>query len=462
MGVGGLKLGVMVIATASLTSGVACKGVLNSVVAGTFRLSLSQASLTLNYLGQTANVSATAEDMAGEPIPDVEVAWTTRDAAIVTVSDAGQVTAQGEGSTFVVASALGSEPDSLVVTVLVSAALDVSPASVFLSVPGATADLLGLARDAAGDTISDAEITWTSRNPEVATVSASGRVTAVAFGFAVVVASSPCCSSDSATVAVVESQLPPGTLLAVNWGTATGNSVAAVGDGGKGVMRWCNWPEVLNVAPGNTVGWSRTANVLSVRSIQNCGHVEFPNLFPLPTDGQQQYWAVRYYVMNGIGQTDTKQHPHCFWPVGAIEIVHTGISALNANGDWNHRLEVGVTHFPMSGASRRVLTGGTWYRYEFIMHWVNATQFRIYPRLYDMAGNLLNDYTTWEHEDGVYTLQEYYAAGNYFTRRSDSGDPNNIRDLSFGMGQAGRSNQYYYVADAAFALVTSASDFIGQ
>jgi hypothetical protein len=267
--------------------------------------------------------------------------------------------------------------------------------------------------------------------------------------------------------------LPPGTLLTVNWGTGTGNSVDAVGDGGKGIMRWCNWPDVLNVVPGAGVGWTRTANVLSIRSIQSCGHVEFENLFPLPVDGQEQFWAVRYHVMNGVGQTDTKMHPMCLWPVGRIEAVHTQIFHNNgqfANGDWEHGAGFGygsglpVGHWRPITASNtpRRLTAGTWYRYEFIMHWINATQFRVYPRLYDMNGTLLNDYTTWEYTDIGLTLEEWYNAGNYFTRRQDSGDPNNIRTLSFGMGQAGVSNQYYYVADAAFALVNNAGAFIGS
>ena len=268
-----------------------------------------------------------------------------------------------------------------------------------------------------------------------------------------------------------------GIFLEVDWSTATGNSVAAVGDGGKGIMRWCSWDQVLNVTPGAGVGWTNTANALSIRSINNCGHVEFPNLFPLPVDGQEQFWTVRYYVMNGVGQTDTKQHPMCFWPVGNIETVHTQIwhnNGIFTNGDWEHgsgwgdRVSFGlpVGHWrpvtTLSSNAPRQLTAGTWYRYEFIMNWVNSTHFRVYPRLYDMDGTLLNDYTTWEYTDGQGTLASHYALGKYFIRNTASDGVDNIRDLSFGMGQAGSSNQYYYVADAAFALGSNLTDFIGE
>ena len=155
---------------------------------------------------------------------------------------------------------------------------------------------------------------FVSTNPGVVQVDGSGRATAVAAGDASVVVSALCCtSSDTVPVVVRPTQsdpVPAEMLLTVDWGTATGNSRAAVTDGDRGLSRWCAWDNVLNVVPGSTVGWTRTANALSIRSIQSCGHVEFENLFPLPRDGEEQYWAVSYYVMNGVGQTDTKMHRH--------------------------------------------------------------------------------------------------------------------------------------------------------
>lgn len=274
-------------------------------------------------------------------------------------------------------------------------------------------------------------------------------------------------------------------LLELDWSTATGNSVTAVTDGGKAITpRWCTgggWESVLNVASqgtlaGRGISWNRTPNVLSIRSNQFCGHVEFPNLFPAPSAGQ--YWVVKYYVCNGTGQTNTKMHPHCHWPVGSIELVHTGIDTSGeSNGNWRHRSSWGQQQsawngsgplsgplFPwyaMNGGARRSLTRDTFYRYEYIMHWLDTTRYRWYPRLYTMGGVLLNDYTNWQHSDGAGTLQNYYNMGGHFTRKYDSTGVNNIRLLSFGMGQAGTSNQYYYVGNVRVKMGTSNSDFIG-
>jgi hypothetical protein len=267
-------------------------------------------------------------------------------------------------------------------------------------------------------------------------------------------------SATSSTFSIATAPTGGGqNLLSVNWGTATGNSVTAVTDGGKGITRWCDWSPVLSVRAGSTLGWTRTANVLSIRSIQSCGHIEFDNLFPTPAQGQ--FWAVKYYIMNGVGQTDTKMHPLTHFPVGAIEAVHTSIWSVGG-GNWNHGTGwPGGPDFPwyaMNGSSRRLLSADTWYRFEYIIQWLDGTRFRVFPRLYDMAGNMLNDQTTWQHSNGAGTLASWYAAGNSFAAK----DPQHMRNLSFGMGQSGSSGGYYNIGDVRAALVSGSSAFIGQ
>lgn len=267
---------------------------------------------------------------------------------------------------------------------------------------------------------------------------------------------------------------PPrtGTPLFIDWSTAVGNGLDAVSDGGAGVVRWCMWDDVLSVVPGNTVAWTRTPSVLAIRSINSCGHVEYENVFPPPADGHEQFWAVRYFAMNGPGQTDTKMHPHTFWPVGAIEAVHLGIATYNlSGGDWvvHPRWTFSGGEFPFgvipktSGGAIEHVEAGTWIRYEFILHWRNATEFRWYPRVYDMNGTLLWDQYDFRHTDTNLSLGEWYDASpsNVLTRSRSSSGSDNIRTIAFGMGQAGSSGGYYYIADAAFALVTGTEDFIG-
>ena len=350
--------------------------------------------------------------------------------------------------------------------------LELSPSSAVITGVGGTHQFQVTARDSLGNIISPL-IAWESLDPSVATVTSTGLVTAQALGTALIVVAASCCSSDTAQVQVQDPIPLDGLLLHTNWTTATGNSVAAVGDGGKGIMQWCDWQQVLSVVDGPSVGLpAGLGNALSIRSIQNCGHVEYENVFPRPTNDQEQFWAVRYYAMNGAGQTDTKMHPHTFWPVGSIEAVHLGITPRGSGGDWvmHPRWTFSGDEFPFgvwpkaAGAGQPLtVAAGTWVRYEFILHWRNATQFRWYPRVYDMNGSLLWDEYDFRHTDTNLSLGDWYDASpsNVLTRASGSSGQDNIRTFAFGMGQAGSSGGRYYIADAAFALVSGPTAFIG-
>ena len=436
----------------------------------------------LAYIGETVDLVVVARDISGITIPDGRLAFVSRNPTVASVTTAGRLVANTAGSMQVVISSSCCATDSITVTVLGRGRLDMTPAAVNFTALGQSTALAVVARDFRGSAIATPQaVTYSSLNEGVVTVNSAGQLMSRGLGATLVLATGICCGPDSTSVNVGVAQPPPaGLLVSAKWSTATGATVQAVTDGGKAINpRWCAWQDVLSVVAGGPVNWTLTPNVLSVRSIQGCGHVEFENLFPLPA-ATEQFWAVRYYTMNGTGQTDTEQHPHTFWPVGAIEAVHSGYDALaGTNGNWNMRAGWGAGNynfseggtggprFPwyaMDGTStqnRRILTRDVWYRYEFIIHWMNATQYRVYPRLYDMAGNLLNDETTWRHSDGAGSFAQYYAAGGLFTRGPGSTNPNNFRTFAFGRGQAGTSGAFNYIADFAAALVANNTSFIG-
>jgi hypothetical protein len=284
------------------------------------------------------------------------------------------------------------------------------------------------------------------------------------------------------------------TILAdLDWTTGTGTSLAvlqdddnpnngnayAQGSGGPvaagEAAGWGTGPSgpTYSVVAGSSVGLpSGFGNALSFEMFAGASHVQFPHIFPLPQDGQDQYWAVRAYYRNDTGQTDTEQHPHCLWPVGVIESIPCSIVAQSGgNGIWHPGARFtndavfpfGV--YPFNGSSRIWLQPDTWYRYEFIMHWRNATQYRPYLRLYDSDDvTLLADNTNFAHTDiPSLSYAAWYAASedNWFVRTSNSPNPNNMRTFSFGNGQAKTNGSFYRVAKATIALVTSPSDFIG-
>lgn len=70
---------------------------------------------TLTAFGQTVQLHAVAHNPFGHPISDPDIEWTSRDPAAATV-DNGLVTAQGDGSTFIVALS-GDAADSVQVVV---------------------------------------------------------------------------------------------------------------------------------------------------------------------------------------------------------------------------------------------------------------------------------------------------------------------------------------------------------
>jgi len=428
-------------------------------------------------VGDSLRLTGDVLNSIGQVMPEFDVTWSSGASGVVTVTSDGLVRAVGSGSTEVVAAAAdlttnvpirvlepaGQEP-------VQPSTLEISPSSFTIVGVGGTRQLEVTARDSLDNVISPL-VSWESLDPSVATVNGLGLVEARAVGTALIVVASSCCSSDTAQVRVENPVSTEGLLLQSDWSTATGNSFEAVSDGGKGLVRWCVWDEVLSVVPGAPLNWTRTSNVLGIRSIDNCGHVEYENLFPLPCDNEEQFWAARFYVMNGVGQSDSKDHPLTFWPVGAIEMVHLALHRVQPNGDWSPRY-IGTTSpndFPFGVVLRdddgRLvhIPAGTWIRYEFILHWRNATEFRWYPRVYDVDGNLLYDEFDWKHTDTNLSIGEWYARSpaNVLTRRPNSPDPNNIRTFAFGMGQAGSSGERYYIADAAFALVSGPDAFIG-
>jgi len=65
--------------------------------------------VTIDSIGKTFQLSATALDDNDNPIPDAVIDWSSSDLTIVTVSGSGLLTAQGDGIATVLASSGGVE-----------------------------------------------------------------------------------------------------------------------------------------------------------------------------------------------------------------------------------------------------------------------------------------------------------------------------------------------------------------
>jgi uncharacterized repeat protein (TIGR01451 family) len=267
---------------------------------------------------------------------------------------------------------------------------------------------------------------------------------------------------------------PPsvGTVFSSSWSTATGNGDAALRDGGRWTNLYCQQaPNVASVVSGASVGWTRTPNVLRLQQLgpSQCGTLEKTELLPASTS----HYGRMYFRNDEVAT----QHNH-------VATYNPGVGAPIQVALWNRsgssngvaiflrtyfqasgQTSVYPTNFWAIGTPNRQgmdrLPNGVWYRYEWHMEYVTARTYRIWPRIYDMAGTLLYDATRFYQNDypqsGTQSLASWYAAGNTFGLT----DPQLAR--RFGLGNEGPANSastggYWYHADVAI----STSGWIGR
>ena len=155
-------------------------------------------SVTLKR-GNTTLLNTTVLDDRGMPSGDNTVVWSSADTTVATVSSTGQVSALSTGTTTITATVTekgnngkgktGKGQVKVVTTDAPIASITVSPATSSL-VTGLTEQLTATPKDSTGTPLGGRTIAWASSNASVATVSASGLVTAVAAGSATITASS--------------------------------------------------------------------------------------------------------------------------------------------------------------------------------------------------------------------------------------------------------------------------------
>ena len=243
---------------------------------------------------------------------------------------------------------------------------------------------------------------------------------------------------------------PAGELFSSNWSTALGTSDAAHSDGGK----WNNLicaptyrNRVLSVVSGSNAGWTATPNVLQVtnRGEVNCGMVEVTNAVPTGTN---------FYIRVYIRVEDENQPSFHSIDLNAVGDIQTPLWAIwepQAGVNYNPKLTL---HNPTSSQlgnwrPRQKLAQGVWYRFEWYVEFVSLTArtARIWPRIYDMAGTLLYDASSFvAYNQSTTTLQQYY----------DGGGTTRFSDLSlarrFGLGYEGtggasdQGRRWFYAA----------------
>ena len=186
-------------------------------------VSLSPLSVVLPP-GATRQLVAVPLDATGRELQGRNIAWLSSDTSVVAVSTSGVVTALAPGITSVHAISEGSyasadvrvsgPPGAVATVTLIPAA-----ASVMI---GESLQLATILEDEIRNVATDRPVTWTSSAPSVATVSASGRVTGVGRGSAVIEAMSEQ-KSGTATVTVLD----PNDAITVSFADPDSNDVVS-------------------------------------------------------------------------------------------------------------------------------------------------------------------------------------------------------------------------------------------
>jgi hypothetical protein len=371
----------------------------------------------------TRVLTAVARDAAGTVISGVVFTWTSSNPQAATVSNTGSVTGVAAGTSVITAAAGGlSGSSNVTVTVPpvdpppppVVASVTVTPGTATLD-PQASVQLSAVARDAAGTVISGVTFSWTTSNAQVATVSTTGRVTAVAAGSTVVRAAVGNVSgSSSVTVNAAPPPPPPPPgdrqyVFTSDFSTALGTSSAAVTDGGRWNIQ-ATTAETMRIISSAGLGFpsSNVMEMIATSARQGFAIIRKTGM-SIPAIGESRYyrWYIRVAMPDGLSDYNT--HPiqdgnaasQTNWMF--LVIGQGGPGSVPA-GHYQPEFWANSAPYPNQRWYGPDLPKNQTYRYELQIHRVDATQFRMHVRIYNSSGTLVADDDDFRNYDVGITL----------------------------------------------------------
>ncbi len=212
-------------------------------------------------VGASVQLSVTTKDSAGNVLIGRTVTWSSNAPGVATVSANGLVTALAAGAATITATSEGKNGlAAITVTVVPVASVTVTPSSATLRV-GTNLQLSAVTKDSAGNVLTGRTITWSSNATGVATVSATGLVSAVALGSASITATS---EGQSATAIITVTLVPV-------WSVTVTPASASVNVGSTLQLSAVTKDSAGNVLTGRTVTWS--SSTLGVGTVSTSGLV---------------------------------------------------------------------------------------------------------------------------------------------------------------------------------------------
>jgi uncharacterized protein YjdB len=320
------------------------------------------------------------------------------------------------------------------------ATVTVSPATASVAA-GGVQQFTALLKDAGGATLTGRQVTWSSSNPVVGTVSGTGLVTGLAVGTATLTATSEGRSGTASVTVTVAG--PGGVVFESNWTTAVGTGATAVRDG----TRWLNYWEfnnntgvqLLSVVAGGPPGYANALKVLQ-RGSSYAANLQNDNVLPPSTD-----FYLRFYMRND-DNSSPGDHIVTVDTWGYSNL--TFIRKYGGASSWRYvsSLYGCGYNYPIGHWGPTVaMNNGVWYRFEYFVHFVDPTHVQVHTRVYDANGTqIMGDADIKQSDFGGaswngrsdWTWASYYAAGYSFCV-----DPALMRNFSLGNnGQAGASD----------------------
>lgn len=239
-----------------------------------------------------------------------------------------------------------------------------------------------------------------------------------------------------------------GVIFTSSWDTSQGALASAVTDGG----RWPNYWEfnngtgvkLLSVVPGGPGG--HNALRVQQRGSSFAANVQLDNFLP-----QSQDYYLRYYMRND----DTSTEGDHVVTVDTFQYANlTYMRKYSGLLTWDFHISLygcGYSYPIGHWGPVLPLANGQWYRFEYYVHYVDASHVQVYPRVYDANGLLIASDNTFVQSGYLqalwngrndWTLASYYAAGHTFCV-----DPSYTND--FGLGNNGQygaadTGKYWY------------------
>jgi uncharacterized protein YjdB len=168
------------------TALLSCTGPTDALPARVATVSVSPPSTRIT-VGSSVALQAVAEDASGRVLRDRQLFWTSNDTTIAVVSSAGVVSALRPGSARIAASAEGESGIAEVVVLVPVDRVEIQPTAAIVG-RNRTRQFSAITYDADGQELTGRTVAWTTSDPTVATVDATGLVTGVSAGGATITA----------------------------------------------------------------------------------------------------------------------------------------------------------------------------------------------------------------------------------------------------------------------------------